>query len=103
MDRFRRNLIAIMPAAGAAVLAGRVSAAQPARADEKDPTAVALGYKHDASTVDVKKFPQFVKGNICANCVLYVGKPTDPWAACGALAGKLVNAKGWCMAFVKRS
>jgi len=53
---------------------------QAARVDEKDGNAVALGYKHDAATVDTKKYPQYVKGSVCANCTLYAGKPADPWA-----------------------
>lgn len=103
MNQYRRSLLALAPAAGVALLAGRAAYAQPARVDEKDANAVALGYKHDASAVDTKKFPQFVKGNICANCTLYAGKPTDPWAPCGALGGKQVNAKGWCVAYVKKA
>ena len=103
MNQFRRSLLALVPAAGVVLLAGKTASAQPARADEKDAAAVALGYRHDAATVDTKKFAQYVKGSICANCTLYAGKPTDPWAPCGALGGKQVNAKGWCVAYVKKA
>ena len=103
MNNARRSLIALAPAAGLALLGGRVASAQPARADEKDANAVALGYKHDAAAVDPKKHGQYVKGSICANCTLYAGKPSDPWAPCGALGGKQVNAKGWCVAYVKKT
>ena len=103
MNRQRRLLLTLAPASAAALLTARTGAAQAARVDEKDPAAVALGYKHDAATVDSKKYPQFVKGNICANCALYAGKPTDPWAPCGALGGKQVNAKGWCVAYAKKA
>ncbi len=103
MNSHRRILLSVVPAAGATLIASRAAVAQPARADEKDATSVALGYKHDAAAVDTKKFPQFVKGSNCANCSLYAGKPTDPWATCGALGGKQVNAKGWCSAWNKRA
>jgi High potential iron-sulfur protein len=35
---------------------------------ESDPTAVSLGYKANASTVDKAKFPQFAAGQSCSNC-----------------------------------
>lgn len=103
MNKSRRSILAFVPAAGVALLAGRAAVAQPARVDEKDAVAVALGYKHDAAAVDTKKHAQYVKGSICANCTLYAGKPSDPWAPCGALGGKQVNAKGWCVAYVKKA
>ena len=103
MNKSKRSLIALIPAAGVALLAGRAGFAQSARLDEKDAVAVALGYKHDAAAVDTKKHTQYVKGSICANCTLYAGKPSDPWASCGAVGGKQVNAKGWCVAYVKKA
>lgn len=95
--------MAFMPAVGVMLLTAKATPAQPARVDEKDANAVALGYKHDAMAVDAKKYGQYVKGSICANCTLYAGKPSDPWAPCGALGGKQVNAKGWCVAYVKKA
>ncbi len=103
MNKSRRSLLAFAPAAGVVLLGGKTASAQPARVNEKDANAVALGYKHDAALVDTKKYRQYVKGNICANCALYAGKPADPWAPCGALGGKQVNAKGWCVAYVKKA
>ena len=103
MNQLRRILLAVVPAAGATLLTGRTASAQAARVDEKDANAVALGYTHDAATVDTKKYPQYGKGSVCANCTLYAGKPADPWAPCGALGGKQVNANGWCVAYVKKA
>ena len=71
--------------------------------DEKDPTAQALGYKHDATKVDKAKFKQYAAGQTCANCQLFQGKPTDAWAPCQIFAGKQVNGKGWCSAWVKKA
>ena len=65
--------------------------------------AVSLGYRHDASKVDAKKFPAFAAGRNCANCQLYQAKAAEAWGACGAVGGKLVNAKGWCIAWVKKA
>lgn len=103
VNQSRRSLLAIAPAAGVVLLAGRAVAAQPARVEEKDAIAVALAYTHNATMVDTKKHGQYVKGSICANCTLYAGKPSDPWAPCGALGGKQVNAKGWCVAYAKKA
>ena len=71
--------------------------------DENDPTAQALGYKHDAIKVDKKKFAQYQAGQTCSNCQLFQGKPTDAWAPCQIFAGKQVNGKGWCSAWVKKA
>ena len=80
-----------------------LAAAQAARVAETDPAAVALGYKHDATKVDAKKFPSFAAGRLCENCNLYAGKPGDAWAPCAALGNKQVAAKGWCAAWVKKA
>ncbi len=103
VNKSKRSLLAFMPAAGVVFFTAKATFAQPSRVDEKDANAVALGYKHDAMAVDAKKHGQYVKGSVCANCTLYAGKPTDPWAPCGALGGKQVNAKGWCVAYVKKA
>jgi len=88
-----------------AAIAGSVddAAAQGAQLDEKDAQAQSLGYKHDATKVDKAKFPKYQAGQICANCSLYQGKPTDAWAGCPIFAGKQVAGKGWCSAYVKKA
>lgn len=73
-----------------------------ANVDEKDPQAAALGYVADATKADVKRFPKYAAGQVCANCALYQGKPTDPNAACPLFAGKQVSGKGWCSAWAKK-
>lgn len=99
----RRIFLATLPAAGALALGVKHAAAAPALIAETDPTAAALGYKADASKVDTKKFPGYVKGRNCAGCQLYVGKPTDASAPCSIFAGKLVAGKGWCAAWAKKA
>jgi hypothetical protein len=34
---------------------------------------------------------------------LYQGKPSDATGGCPIFSGKLVNAKGWCSAYVKKA
>jgi hypothetical protein len=77
--------------------------AQATHVEESSPSATALGYKHDATKVDVKKYPAYAAGKNCAGCTLFQGKAGDPWGACGALGGKQVNAKGWCIAWAKKA
>ena len=47
----------VLALAGSGLLAGRAARAQ-AKVDEADETAVALGYRHDSTKVDAKKYPQ---------------------------------------------
>ena len=101
----RRNFVlAVLPAAALAAAAARpASAQQPARLQETDAAAVALGYKHDATKVDKARFPTYAAGRVCANCNLYAAKGNEEWAPCAAVGNRLVNAKGWCAAWVKKA
>jgi len=98
MTTSRRRFIQIVPAAGASLLVGQAAFAQ-AMVDEKDPTAVALGYVADTTKVDAKKFPKHTKDQSCANCALFVAAT----AGCPLFAGKKVAAKGWCSAWAKKA
>jgi hypothetical protein len=99
----RRRFILIVPAAALAVATARTASAQAGKLEETDPQAVALGYQHAATKIDAKKFPAYALGHNCANCQLFQGKPGEALGACGAMGGKLVNAKGWCVAWVKKA
>ena len=103
MTQRRTFIKAAIAVAGAGALGSGPAAAQAKRLEESDPTAVALGYKHDASKVDKAKFPKYAAGQVCANCSLYQGKPSDAWAPCAAVGGRLVAAKGWCNVWNKRA
>lgn len=99
----RRNFIfCAIPAATLALTSSRMASAQATKLAETDPTAVSLGYKNDASKVDIKKYPAYAAGHNCSNCQLYQGKPADTSGACGVMGGKLVNAKGWCTVWAKK-
>ncbi|MEP7329393.1 MAG: high-potential iron-sulfur protein [Betaproteobacteria bacterium] len=103
MTTRRQFITTALPATVLLLGAVPVAFAQSARIEESDALAVSLGYRADATKVDAKKFPAYVAGHNCANCTLYAGKPTDAWGACGAMGGKQVSAKGWCIAWVKKA
>jgi len=94
----------ITVAAGCAGLgAAPVGAQAPAKVEESDPQASALGYKADSTKVDAKKYPNHANSQLCSGCQLYQGKPTDAMAPCPLFAGKTVAGKGWCSAWVKKA
>jgi hypothetical protein len=66
---------------------------------ESDPTAIALGYKMDASKASNRKD----KTAVCAGCSFYSGKPGAADGPCSVFGGKLVDAKGWCTAWAKKA
>ena len=71
--------------------------------DEKDPTAVGLGYVVDATRADTAKFKTYTVGSACGNCALFAGKPGDASGPCPLFAGRQVSAKGWCSAHAKKT
>jgi hypothetical protein len=99
----RRRFIQIVPVAGATLLGARTASAQADMVNEKDPQAVALGYVADASRADKAKFKNWAATQLCNNCALWQGKPTDPVAGCPLFGTKKVAAKGWCSAWAKRA
>lgn len=91
-----KNLAAA--AATAAILRNAKSraAADLPHLDVKDPAAVAVGYVENASQVDARKYPSYVKGSSCDNCLLLQGSSGASYRPCNLFAGKLVSAAGWC-------
>jgi High potential iron-sulfur protein len=75
---------------------GQAHGAEPQKLDVKDPAAVALGYVESAAQVDVKKYPAFVQGSNCENCLQLQGKAGSEYRPCGLFPGKLVAVGGWC-------
>jgi hypothetical protein len=71
-------------------------AAEPPHLDVKDPAAVKVGYVENASQVDVKKYPAYVKGSNCENCLLLQGTTGAHYRPCSLFPGKLVSVSGWC-------
>lgn len=103
MTSRRQFMMTIVPAAAALSVVSTSARADATKLDEKDPQAMGLGYHHDASKVDAKKYPAFKAGSACANCNFFQGKPKDAWGACPLFGGKLVDAKGWCTAYAKKA
>ena len=81
----------------------RAKSAQTIHLRQTDPIARALGYKKYASAVDPKNFAMYRIGQCCANCQIFQGKKTDASGACATVGGRLVNAVGWCAAWVTKS
>lgn len=100
MTSNRRAFMMTVAATGAAFATG---ARAQAMVDVKDANAVALGYVPDATKADVKKYPQYKTGQVCANCALYQGKATDAAGGCPLFAGKQVASAGWCSAWAKKA
>ncbi len=101
----RRQFIRTVSLTGAALLVGTEGrAADLPMVDEKDPTAVALGYVGDTTKANQAKYPNHTPAQQCNNCQLYQGKPGVATGAgpCPLYAGKQVAAKGWCSAYAKK-
>jgi hypothetical protein len=97
-----RRVFMLTVASATGLALTRTAAAQGAKVDEKDPQAVALGYVHDATKADKKKYAKYAAGQACGNCALYQGKAGDAAGPCPLFAGKQVDAKGWCSAYAKK-
>jgi hypothetical protein len=99
MNTNRRTFFMTLAASGSVLT---TAAHAQAKADEKDPQSVALGYVADATKTDAKKYPKYAAGQACGNCALYQGKASDAWGGCPLFAGKQVSGKGWCSAYAKK-
>jgi hypothetical protein len=83
-------------AASAGLFSRRSRSDELKRLDVKDPTAVALGYVESASQVDLKKYPDYVQGSNCENCLQLQGSAGNNYRPCSLFPGKLVSVSGWC-------
>ncbi|WP_174874447.1 high-potential iron-sulfur protein [Vogesella oryzae] len=99
----RRSFLIKSVGVVSALAVARTALAAPAKVDEKDPAAAALGYVADAGKIDKAKHPKFVAGQSCSNCQFFQGKAGDAFGACPMLGGKLVSAKGWCNVYAKKA
>ena len=83
-------------------LGAAAAAARPGRGAEarglstEDTAAQALGYVENAAQVDPGKYPSYVQGNNCENCLQLQGEPGSPYRPCSLFPGKLVAIRGWC-------
>jgi hypothetical protein len=99
----RRSFVMTMLGSG---LAGSSAAAfaqgTAAHVDEADEGAVALGYKHDTTKVDAKKYASHTAAQKCSNCSFWQAGAADAWGGCAMFGRKHVNAAGWCTAWAKK-
>lgn len=104
MNPTTRRTFIIHAVAGSSALGATLAVAQAGpKLEETDAQAVALSYKHDASKVDAKKFPNRAATDNCANCQLYLGKPNEATGGCPLFGAKQVAAAGWCSAWAKKT
>ena len=103
MSNTNRRIFLMQLAAGSTALAAAQAQAQAAKVDEKDPQAVALGYVHDTTKADAKKFPKHANDQKCSNCALFQGKPADAAGGCPLFGVQQVAAAGWCSAWAKKA
>lgn len=102
MSLSNRRVFMMQVVAGTSALAAAGAATAQTRLDEKDPQAIALGYKHDTTKVDRAKFPKHTNDQKCTNCQLFQGKATDAWGGCPLFGAKQVAGPGWCSAWAKK-
>jgi hypothetical protein len=95
-----RRVFMLRAAAAGTLLAAGAAQAQ-TKVEEADENAVALGYKHDTTKVDGKKYPNHQAAQKCNNCQFWQGNATDAWAGCAMFGRKHIAANGWCMAYKK--
>ena len=62
------------------------------KVSEDDPTAMALQYVHESAVEDAH----------CENCMYVQGEDGQEWRPCAIFPGKVVAAKGWCSAWLKK-
>lgn len=103
MQNSRRSFLVSGTALATALSAGRAVYAQAVKLDLNDPVAKSLGFVADAAKADKVKYPKYAAGQDCATCQLFTGKAGAADGPCGLFANKIVPAKAWCSAWVKKA
>ena len=99
----RRELIGgVLLASGLGLVGQRADAGDLPPLDVNDPTAKSLGFVPDAAVVDATANPTFTRGQHCALCAQFQGKPNEERAACTIYSGHSVPAAGWCRVWTQR-
>ena len=91
------------PPAAEPAAAPEPASSEPLRLNLADPQAKALGYVHDATTVDTAAQPRYASGQACRNCALFQGAEGDEWANCSIFPGRQVKATGWCSVYAPKA
>ena len=96
--------LSAVAAAGTFAVSGRQAMADDLpQLSEDDPTAKAMKYTHDASTVDPASRNNPAADQTCANCALIQGNDGDAWRPCSIFPGKAVAAAGWCSVWAPKA
>ena len=105
MSSTNRRVFLLSLAAAGPVLAATPAPAPsgPAKLDEKDPQAAALGYVADTTKADGKKFANHRNDQKCGGCQLFLGKAGDTQGLCPIFAGRQVQTAGWCTSWIKKA
>jgi hypothetical protein len=94
-----RRVFLLQVAATGTLLHGGAQAQS--KVEESDENAIALGYKHDTTKVDGKKYPAHKPDQRCDNCQFWQGSKDDAWAGCAMFGRKQIAKAGWCTAWRK--
>ena len=70
--------------------------------DPADPTAKALGFVSDATTVSAAANPTYKAGQRCGTCAQFQGKAGDKTGGCNIFVGHLVPVGGWCKVYAAK-
>ncbi|VWB84997.1 high-potential iron-sulfur protein [Burkholderia lata] len=103
MKKSRRTFMITTAGVASTLVLARLAFADSPKVSDSDATAQALGYRADATKVDKAKYAKYAAGQICSNCTLYQGKPSDTFAPCPMFGGKQVAGKGWCNAYSRKA
>jgi len=97
MNNSKRTFMLQIIAAGIALPLAKIAFAE--EVNEKDPTAVSLGYVSDAKKATNGKYKA---GQHCGSCMFFGGKAGDTTGPCPLFAGKAVHSAGWCSAYAAK-
>lgn len=77
------------------------------KVDQASDQARQLGYRHDATEVDISAFPKRTgtgaDNQFCKTCQFFGGTAEDEWGECVIFSGNLVNGGGWCNSWFERA
>jgi hypothetical protein len=91
---------ALAPAFG--LIGNTAGAADLPALDPNDPTAKALGFVTNASTVSAAANPTYKAGQHCGVCAQFQGKAGDARGGCNIFVGHSVPNGGWCKVFAAK-
>ena len=77
------------------------------RVDERDPSAAAVGFKHNVANIDSMMFPSRSlaadgANQFCNNCVLYT-ELDEEWGGCALFPDRSVASEGWCTVWSQKA